>query len=144
MALVVIIFSRIRMNSSLFNIVSLIWMKTQPIIITLITKFAINNFGMESSCVNSILKLLYVNSKLKNVKSPSIDSKVDLSIGYFRPKLFLTNFRLEFVAKPKIPFGLLERYLLVESQLFNQSLLKFDRLKMPFGLVVLYSNFQCQ
>jgi hypothetical protein len=101
----------------------------------------INNSGMESFCADSILKLVRVNSKLKSAESPSVDSKVDLSIGYSNLELFLANFRLEFVIEPKIPFASLEKCLLVECQLFDQSLPKFDGLKMPFGSVVIYSSF---
>lgn len=60
-------FLEVQMNSCLFNIVSSILMKTQPIIITMIIKSAINNFGMESSCANFISKLVCANSKRKSV-----------------------------------------------------------------------------
>ncbi len=67
------------------------------------------DFGMESSCEDSIPKysVLIVNQRMQNF--PSIDSRVESSVGYFKPKIFLANSRLEFVVKSKFPINSSER-----------------------------------
>jgi len=129
------------MNSSYpSNIVLLVWMKTQPIMITMtpFRKSAINDFVMESSFLDSITKLFCTNFKTKSSSSTSANYGVESSIEYSRPKLFLVDSRLEFAAKLKFPIASLERCLLVEFQLFDWSLPKSNGPKILFNSVVPY------
>ncbi len=96
-------------KSIISNIISLVYMETKPIMITPTTKFAISNFGMESSCVDSILKLDHANSKPKSSKSTPSNFRVESSMKYSKPKSFLPNSTLEFIVESKFPTALLER-----------------------------------
>ncbi len=87
--------------------------------ITLIMKFATCDFGMESSCVDSISKLVFADSKLKSLKSTPTDYRVESSIGYSTPKLFLADSKLEFIIESKFPITLLKRCLSMELQFFG-------------------------
>jgi hypothetical protein len=80
-------------------------MKTQPImiIVTPSEKSTINDFVMESSFLDSITKLFCTDSKTKSSESTLINYEMESFIGYSRPKLFLADYRLEFVAEPKFP-----------------------------------------
>ncbi len=99
-------------------------MKTQLIMITLTTKFAINNFGMESSYADSILKLFHADSKPKSLETTPSNYGVESLVEYSKPKLFRANFRLEFIFESKFPTKQLERCHSMECQLFNWSLPK--------------------
>jgi hypothetical protein len=57
-------------------------MKTQLIMITPTTEFVTNNFGMESSNADSILKLLHADSKPKSSKSTPSNYGVESLIKY--------------------------------------------------------------
>jgi hypothetical protein len=54
--LVIQIVSKVQMDFCPSSISSLIWMKTQSIMITLIPKSTPTNFGMESWCVDSLIE----------------------------------------------------------------------------------------
>jgi hypothetical protein len=129
------------MNSSYpSDIVLLVWMKTQPImiIVTPSEKYAINDFVMESSLLDSITKLFCTDSKTKSSESTSTNYEMESFIGYSRPELFLADYRLEFVAEPKFPIASPEICLLVEFQLFDWSLPKSNGPKILLSLVVPY------
>jgi hypothetical protein len=69
------------MNSSYpFGIVSLVWMKTHPIMIIPMysKKSNTNDYVMEFSFVDFILKLVHTDSKPNNSKSTSIDFEWNL------------------------------------------------------------------
>jgi hypothetical protein len=106
--------------------------------ITLITKFATNDFGMESSYVDSIPKSICANFRYKILKSTPTDFGVEFSIKYSTPKLLWANSKLEFIVQPKFPIILLKRCLSVESHLFDGFLLKSIELIIISSLVVLY------
>jgi hypothetical protein len=110
------------MNSSCpFGIISLVWMKTHLIVIT--PTYSIESHTsdcvMESSFVDSILKLVCINLKPKKSKSTSTDPWMEPFVEYSKPELFLLDSKLEFVNKPKFPTVLSGRCLLVEFQLFG-------------------------
>jgi hypothetical protein len=56
---------------------------------------------------------------VKSAKSLSINSKVEFSVGYFKPKLFLAYSMLEFLVEPKILIASSERCHSMEFQLFS-------------------------
>jgi len=82
-------------------------------------EFVTNNFVMEPSFVDSILKLLCIDSKLKCLGSTLIDFGLESSLKYSIPKLFLVDSNSKFVCKPKSPTTSLENYCLVEFVLFG-------------------------
>lgn len=132
------------MNSSCpLGIVSLVWMKTHLIMITLMYSIESHTSDcvMESSFVDSMLKLVRTNSKPKNSKSTSTDPQMEPFVKYSRPKLFLIDSKLEFVIKPKFPTMLSKSCFLVEFQLFGWFLPKFDGLKIVYNLVISYFRF---
>jgi hypothetical protein len=132
------------MNSSYpFGIVSLVWMKTHLIMITLMyfIESHTSDYVMESSFVDSILKLVRTNSKPKNPKSTSTDPQMEPFVGYSKTKLFLIDSKLEFVMTPKFPTVLSKRCFLLEFQLFGWFLPKFDGSKFVSNLVVSYFEF---
>jgi hypothetical protein len=89
-------------------------MKTQPIMITPTTEFVTSKFGMESSYADFTLKLIHVDSKPKSPKSTPSNSRVESSVKYSKPKLFLANSKLEFVVESKFPTALWERCCFME------------------------------
>jgi hypothetical protein len=82
--------------------------------ITPTTEFATINFGMESSYANSIPKLIHANSKPKSLESTPSNYRVESSVEYSKPKLFIVDYRLEFIVESKFPIALLERCRLME------------------------------
>ncbi len=69
---------------------------------------------MESSFVDSTLELVHVNSKPKSSKSTLVDTRVESSNNYSKPKLFMVESKLEFVVEQKFPIDLSKRWNLVE------------------------------
>jgi hypothetical protein len=114
------------MNSYPLGISLLVWMKTQSMMITPTIKSTFNDSTTEFCCVDSILKLICVDFKSENFKSIPTDSRVESSIVYSRPKVFLANSKLEYVVQLKIPSILTKKSFIVKCQLFGQSLLKSD------------------
>jgi hypothetical protein len=86
------------MNSCPFDVGSLIWMKTQLIMITSTIKSTPNHSGMEF-CVNFKPESIHADSKLKNLKFTPIDFGVESSIKYSKLELFLVDSKLEFVVE---------------------------------------------
>ncbi len=133
----------VQMNSSYpSKIVLLVWMKTQPImiIVTPSEKSTINDFVMESSFLDSITKLFCTDSKTKSSESTLINYEMESFIGYSRPKLFLADYRLEFVAEPKFPITSL-KFVFQWNSNFSISLYQnlMDQ-KFFLSLVVPYSS----
>lgn len=107
------------MNSSPLDVVLSVWMKTQPIMIGPTTKSAISDYGMESSCADSIPESMSANSKSKSLESTPTDSGVEFYVGYSKLELFFANSKLEFVVKLKIPTTSLKKCLSMELKLFG-------------------------
>ncbi len=63
------------------DIISLVWMKTQPITITSTIEPTTNNSRMKSCCADSIPKSTHANSKSKNLKSTPTNYKVEFLLG---------------------------------------------------------------
>ncbi len=66
---------------------------------------------------------------------------VESLVKYFILELFPFDSWLEFVVEPKIPYASSERYFLVQCQLFDRFLLKYNGAKIPSSLVILYFEF---
>jgi hypothetical protein len=96
-------------------------MKKHPIMITPTPsiKSVTNNYVMEFSFMDSIPKLLCIDSKSKCSRSTLVDFGVESSINYSRPKLFWADSNSKFVSKPKSPTTLLEKYCSMEFVLFD-------------------------
>jgi hypothetical protein len=81
---------------------------------------------MESPFVDSIRKFFLTNSKQDCSKPTLIDYGVENFIEYSKPKLFLINSNLEFVAIPKLVATSSKMYCLVIFLIFGWFLSKFD------------------
>jgi hypothetical protein len=103
------------------NVILLVWMKKHFIMTTLtpLIESITNNFVMEYFCVDSISKLLCIDSKPKCSKSTLVDYRVEFLFKYFKPKLILADFNSKFVYKPKSPTTTLEKYYSVEFIIFG-------------------------
>ncbi len=101
-------------------------------------EFDISDFVTKSSFVDSISKLIHIDSKPKSIESTSVNFGVESFVGYSKPKLFMASSNLEFVVEPKFPTILSKRCHLVEFQLFYWFLSEINGMKIIFGLVVLY------
>ncbi len=115
-------------------------MKTQPIMIGPTTKSAISDYGMESSCVDSIPELMSANSKSKSLESTPTNYGVEFYVGYSKLELFFANSKLEFVVKLKIPTTSLKKCLSMELKLFGWFLPKSFKSKILFDSIVLYTS----
>ncbi len=98
----------------------------------------INDFVMESFFVDSISKLVRIDSKPTSLESTSINYGVESSLGYSKPKLFMDDSKLELVVEPKFSIISSKMCRLVEVQLFYWSLSEINGLKIIFSSVVLY------
>jgi len=79
--------------------------------------------------------------QIKKFKIDPTNFGVESLVRFSKPKLFLANSRLEFFVEPKILYASSKRCFSMECQLFGRSLPKSDGPKIPFGLIVVYSNF---